>query len=339
MNRISRRCARRSEDWKRSAHESHTERLPVRAKLIPIHTFCFVLAIACAAPAWGQDRPGADRPQRDPPQRRTVAQDSARPGQPATEPFDPEFRTGPRDVFARLPFGPAAADRGPLSDEELDELQPFLEEHLPMLARVFHRMQTSNRNDLREDVDQIAPYIRFLHRTSIENPRRARILIEHVRSGFILERARRAIANPGRGPVIRERLLNEVRGAAMRSVHAEMRLLHEYAQELMDWLDERTEEEWAAVTADGADISDRPERIREFVQRRSEASESQRQRLDRELRAAIGDDLRRQIRAWRTRAEELRRDADAEIDRRVEEVLGPQDRPAPPPASRNAPKR
>lgn len=278
-----------------------------------------ILAIFAAIPLWGQERPPADRAGGEPPPRRAASPEADR----ARGPFDPEFRTGPRDVFARLPLGPTAADYGPLSDDELDELRPFLEEHLPMLGRIIHRMQNSNRDELREDVEQVAPYIRFLHRTSIENPRRARILIEHVRSGFILERARRVFANPGRGPILRERMLNEVRAAATRSVHAEMRLLHEYAQELMEQFDERADERWVELTTAGADVSDQPERIRELVRRRAAADESQLQRLDRELRAAIGDELRRQIRTWRARADELRRDADAEIERRVEEVLGP----------------
>lgn len=290
-------------------------------------TILLIAAIACfcAVDVIAQSREATSRPTR--PERRAKAAPGGGESQSAAprRERDDDFRDGPQNVFARLPFGPTAADRGPLSDEELEELRPFVEQNLPMLARIIRHIQAADRPEMRKHLDQIAPFIRFLHRTSQENPRRARIMMEHVKSGFMLERARRLMASPIRGPIARERLQNDVRGAATRSVQAEIRLLLDYAQEAQDQFDDRADRRLTEVTADGADVSELPERIRDLIRRRQQANDQERPRFDRQIRAAIGDEMRTQIRTWRERAEELRSNTDAEVDRRVDEILGTDD--------------
>lgn len=280
-----------------------------------------VLCLSAATSALAQNREATSKPERgDRRQHTALTPESSARGEQGRG----DFADGPQSIFERLPFGPAPEDRGPLRDGELDTLRPFLEQNLPMLLRIIERMQSADRPEMRRHVDQIAPYIRFLNRTSQENPRRARLMLEHVKSGFMLERARRVMVNPQRGPVARERLAADVRTAATRSVQAEMRLLIDYADELRDQFDDRAARRFELLTADGAVATDVAPRLDHLLRERAKSTGDQRTEFERRIRAAIADEIRDQIHTWRERADALRADADEEINRRVEEVLGPE---------------
>ncbi|MBL8878941.1 MAG: hypothetical protein JNG88_07455 [Phycisphaerales bacterium] len=302
---------------------------------------CAALLMLFTTIAAAQNREPTSNPERDE-RRQRAASSKEKHGDARGDREPADFSDGPRNIFERLPFGPTPADAGPLREGELETLRPFLEQNLPMLARIIERMQNADRPELRRHIDQIAPYIRFLHRTSEENPKRARLMLEHVKSGFMLERARRVMANPQRGPVARERLAADVRAAATRSVQAEMRLLIDYADELRDQFDDRTTLRFEAIIADGAPLADVSPQLAHLLHERASATGDALAEIENRIRALIAGEIREQIRAWRERAEALRSTADEEINQRVSEVLGPEpssENPAQPTHNPTRPKR
>lgn len=293
-------------------------------------------AFAQSAPerpaAGAQSRPHDARPDRNPDARRHFAR-----------------RTGAQEdgpaldrPFAALPLGPTVEDRAPLAEGEEDELLAFADEQIHPLYEALNRLRQGRPRAFRERIEQIAPYLRFLRRIHQQNPQIGRRLIEHVKNNQFLERLarewrRRMAAQNGRpvDPADRRRLAQEARQRAGQNVRIEVAILEFQARRLEEsrdqWIDERIA---ALQAADEAALAAERDELQAAVRNlRAANDDAARAAAEQQLRTLLDAQVTGDAAAIRDRADELRRSAGAEVNRRVQRIFGaPPDAPQPPDA-------
>jgi two-component sensor histidine kinase len=233
--------------------------------------------------------------------------------------------------FHALPLRPTADDRSPLAEGEEDELLAFADEQIHPLYEALNRLRQGRPRAFRERLEQLAPHLRFLRRIHAQNPQMGRRLVEHVKNNQFLERVarewrRRAAAPNGKpvDPAERRRLAQEARHRAGQNVRIEVGILEFQARQLEESRARRIGDRIAVLAAaDEATLAGETEDVQSAARAlRTAEDEASRASAERQLRDLLEAQVTREIGELRARADELRQNAPAEVNRRVRRIFG-----------------
>ncbi|MBN2447828.1 MAG: hypothetical protein JXO22_13940 [Phycisphaerae bacterium] len=285
------------------------------------------------SPAWGQPEPPETRD-------REAKSERSR-SSPRREAWrDQRWRPRQEGGVAELPiaslFPPEPTDVGPLREGEEAELLEFMESELPDLYQMLQRVRERSPAALTERLSQLAPRLRQLRRIYEHDPEVGRAVVRYTLNLRMIHdavRHREREMNADESVRLRER----VRALLADNVRIETRLLETFVarQETEEpgtpTSEEVIEQQVSWLTSENAD----PELLRPEVRQlvldcRAATVDAERDAR----REALRDGLKRfaEMRATgpRMRLEELRAAPDAEVERRLAQLLdeeAPTDRP------------
>jgi hypothetical protein len=227
------------------------------------------------------------------------------------------MQTHPR--WARNIFEPTEEDRGPLRPGEEEELKQFVKDELPRLARVLRHIEDTNPGATRQAFPRLVPRLRLLRRIHAENPELAELIEQHAANQFRIEMLRRPWARADADG--RELIESQMRACIAENLGVEADALARWADDLEANRDARVAAWLNRLTEPQADLSAEPEPVRARVEQLAAASdEAQRAELKNELSVLLTRHVDQKITAIRERVEQLRTNAPAEVDRRMEHL-------------------
>ena len=287
-------------------------------------------AVAMLRPPGKAARPRpSKRPARDASAHRPPGRD-ARPHAPRKPPEGREEQ-GPRRPPRRRPrgralrdnpFRPAPQDQGPLRKGEADQLLRFARQRMPHVYDALRRLREQNPRRFDRRLAELAPRLRQLRRLFEEDPSLAELLVEHITHVERLNRIRMFIARNRNRPEVLRRAAGEVRRVMADLRRIETDVLQRRIQQLTKDRETLVEEDYARLTDPASDLLDEPPEIRRIVGRlRRAASDRERAAIEQQLRSVCRRRIDERIRMLRERVQRMRRNAAAEIDRRVRQFI------------------
>ena len=282
-----------------------------------------VLIFACAQlglPA-GLAQAGSDEPQDEPPRgaergRRWGRGDRER-GRRGLERGGPERGRGM--MIGGGLFRPSPEDFAPLTDEERDELMAFLEEHLSSLHTALENLRDSDSVAFEQKMEEAAPRLRQLRRIFERDPELGQRVLEHSENMRRMRRGWRAWRGAKDDQEKREKLWTQIRRMAAQNLRIELQVMEDRVREIEEQRDERIAADVERLLSDEVLSAGEPERVREIIDQ-YHAAETDEQRAEQraKLEEFCGKRIDREVTSLRERIQQMRQDASAEVDRRME---------------------
>lgn len=217
---------------------------------------------------------------------------------------------------------PLPEDEGPLEPGEQEALTEFAARHVPFIHRALHRVQRFSPQAYQERLERVAPRLRRLQRIFERNTQLGEKIVRYAENQQRIHHARRAWTDGEPPPVMRRRLMQEIRPLLAENLRIEMAVLEDRVEELTQTREERIELLLARMTDETLDLAAVPDEARELLQRYREAeAESEQEALLEELRRLAAERIDGEIEVLHHRIEHLRVDAPNEVDRRIERVM------------------
>ena len=305
---------------------------PVKAITMTTRLIWIATAVALLLlPAQGraqQQSPGGRREQ-EPNRERGERQKPDRPDRAEREEARRQDKAA--GSWSRNLLEPSPDDRGPLLPGEEQELRKFVDDELPVFARLLRRVEQDNPSAFRRHLPRLVPRLRHLRRIHTESPELARTVAGHAANLLRLKmlQLRWRQADPDQ----RRPLERQMRHCLTENVRLEAAAIEQWANELETNRDERVADELASLTKEGADLASEPPDVRSRVDELAFATtDAKRTELEGQLTKTLERRLDWKIRAMRKRAARLRDGAPEEVDRRLEQMLGDSRQYAPPPS-------
>lgn len=233
---------------------------------------------------------------------------------------------------ARL-FEPLPEDYRPLEPRERTELQNFIRRYAPELHHQLRRLKRRNPELFEQRLREATPRLRALKRVCERNPDLGRAILRFAENRQRLDRLRRAWrANQASGT--RQRIRQAVRSLMADNLKIEIMVLSDRAGELERQREQRIEFQLQRLLDERTDLSEYPQRVRKLVeQARTAQDPDQRQQAIARLRQTVEHRLDSDIQRLRRRAEQMRRNAPDEVDKRSRRFFAqlekrPADRPS-----------
>ena len=210
------------------------------------------------------------------------------------------------------------SDQGPLREGEAEELLEFAHEHMPRMYFLMNTLREENPERFREKLEEHAPRLRQLRRMYEYSPEIGELVRKHAETRLTIRQRASRIARV-QVDALQERGWERLRGTVAQAVALEIKILDARAQMLMTQRDALIEEARERLLADEDVPPGVPERLRELLADYATAeTDEDRDAAETRLTKAIAQRIDREVEVLRGRAEELRADAAAEVDRRMQ---------------------
>lgn len=232
------------------------------------------------------------------------------------------------------PLVPAPEDRGPPREGEAAELLAFARENLPRLATLLDRLAVHNPHEFRSHLPRLVPRLRQMKRIYEMDADMGQLVAEHAAGHFQLQMYRRAWRSAGEAR--RALLERTVRTVLATQVRVEAAVMEKWSDILAARPDEWRHKRLEALLDHDPPPAPLPPRIRILLHEyRSTADAARKEEIRARLEEAMRVRFERRIQMMRQRANDLRTNATAEVDIRLEHFLRgdhPPPPPGPPPA-------
>jgi hypothetical protein len=210
-------------------------------------------------------------------------------------------------------------DERPLAPGEEDVLLDFARENLPVASALLERLRQSNPARFRQRLQEQAPQLRHLRRLYERSPALGRILRQHIENMFETQRLIRELP---RDTSPTDEQLAAIRAKMQANVNLEVEALNTLAAELESTRDERITRRVDALLADAGATTEEPEELKAATATYFAAtSEAARAAAAQQVRAAVEQQMTREIARLRQRSAALADDVAGETERRLQRLL------------------
>ncbi len=226
------------------------------------------------------------------------------------------FGMGPGPALFEL----HVSDRSPLREGEAEELMEFAREHIPRAYYLLNALREESPERFRQRLTEHAPRLRQMRRVYEYSPEIGELVRQHAETRLMMRKRAMRIARV-RAPSLQERAWERLRGTVARSVELEIDILEARAEMLVAQRTALIEEASDHLLSSDAIPAGAPPRLRELLAAYHAAeTEPARNAARSRLMEGIERRIDKEVQVLQTRADDLRADAPAEVDLRMERL-------------------